>query len=59
MGYQQVIFDCESTFYSLKEDKAEQAIDIDKIDMALKVINEFIVANELQQMDETLRSLAK
>lgn len=63
MGYQQVIFDCESTFFTLKEDlssqKREPTIDLDKLDMVLKVINEFIVANSLEQLDETARSMIK
>ena len=50
MGYSQVIFDCESTFLLIKDDikgmkKGPPVIDLGKVEVVIRLINEFVVAN--------------
>ena len=47
MNYQKVIFDCEKTFIEMKRGKGKH-VELDKLDLAIKVINEFIVNNEIE-----------
>jgi hypothetical protein len=41
-----LIFDCEKALIAMKKAKSGP-IDVDKVDTAIKIINEFIVNNEL------------
>lgn len=48
MQYDQVIFDCEKIMIEMKKAKnLNQIIERPKIDLVIKIINEFIVNNEV------------
>ena len=46
MGYTQTIYDCERVLLKMKKGKSGP-IDMDKIDLEARIINEFIANNEL------------